>query len=189
MPQIALYDDVIQPFLMQLGRCPRYCLLATAQNGFEGWLKWELLEHCTRRLLRVDAVHHHALGVESREPLRGGGSGRPKSKLVDFWIASELGKDSPPGYHYLELKVIFANRNWGKMARSAGKDLNHLSRLSAKSKAKTCGVLAFVVGADQAFVTEVANTIRDEAPPAARAVANLPALHNSAALYFEQRGR
>jgi hypothetical protein len=189
MQRIELYDDVVHPFLMQLGSCPRYSVLATAHNGFEGWLKWELLEHCTRRLLRTDAVHRDALGVECREPLRAGGNGQPTSKLVDFWIASELGTDGPAGYHFLELKVIFANGNWTKMARSAGRDIFLLSRLPTQSRAKTRGVLAFVIGADEAFVTRVANTIRDTAPRAARPVTNLPPLHNSAALYFEQSER
>ena len=140
---MRLADDVVVPFVKHLGSHPSFSKFWMAPNSFEGWLKWELVAFSTNMILQHAEMDTEYVGVETRQPLLGKAdcpSQDKTHKLVDFWILDEATKAS----HYLEIKVVFGNRNQGKQARSAGWDLWYLASLVPEAEAGSLGLLLFV---------------------------------------------
>ena len=142
---IQLRSDIIEPFLGKLRCDETFKFLCGAQNSFEGWLKWELAAFCQRTLLRASPANGNQMGVEVRlalDPAAGLGS----KKLVDFWIVEN--PEAPARYHYVELKVIFDNGNFGKIAQSALWDWRCLTAIAETEQSSSLGLLVFFMSTD-----------------------------------------
>lgn len=128
---------------LQCKREPVIARIAQLTNGFEGWLKIEFLLWLVEQGLELNK----GVGVEHRAKIdaQHAEMGR-QEKLCDLWLAST----SLDRYHYVELKAPFANRNQGKVLRSAGHDLWYVSRLEATyEKAATGNAIVVGVGFDE----------------------------------------
>ena len=183
---LQLCSDVIEPFLQQLGEHPTFQFLCQSQNSFEGWLKWELAAFCKHKLLQHSKPHEQLMGVEVRLQLKPSLS-LGNQKLVDFWIAENPA--APARYHYVELKVIFDNKNIGKMARAAGRDWSCLTAIVAKEKPASRGLLVLFLSAKTDDVEHLKHQIAVEKTPRSQlpppSMTTFAAL-NATALYYER---
>lgn len=112
--------------------------IISLNNGFEGWLKLEfyfwLIKNRKLRASRMD--DEHDIGMEYKVALdqRHAAMDR-KTKQCDLWIRDQDGS----GYHFVEMKVPFANTNQGKVMQSAADDFWYMSRLKASSEKVVSG--------------------------------------------------
>ena len=143
MPGISHVASTFQAFLsdLQARRAQTLSELSRLRNGFEGWLKIELYLWLVERhgLLGGDDV-----GVEYKVWLdqRRGQMDRA-TKQCDLWVRDAAAH----GYfHYIELKVPFANYNQGKLFLSASDDFWYMSRLLAADQSAATGS-AILLGA------------------------------------------
>lgn len=87
-------------------------------NGFEGWMKFEIVTHLMNeyKFEPWEGDEYGAIGVEYKAvgaSEEGASNGKKQySKRVDFWISED--RDSHK-YYCVELKVVFNNVNRGKM--------------------------------------------------------------------------
>jgi hypothetical protein len=100
--------------------------IASLNNGFEGWLKLEfyfwLIKHKKLRTSELDnepdVGMEYKVALDQRHALMD-----RTTKQCDLWV-----RDSEnAGYHFIELKVPFANNNKGKMFQSAADDFWYMS--------------------------------------------------------------
>lgn len=115
--------------------------IAIVPNGFEGWLKFEFLmwlrehQHLAIEGLTGDAGLEYKVSLDPASDDTG-----DVWKQCDLWVRATRG-----GFHYVELKAPFANKNSGKMLASAGYDFWYMSRLRATEEEAASGS-AIVVG-------------------------------------------
>ena len=118
-------EELVETFAARLQRkADDVACIASFWNSFEGWLKWELaLELCQHRERRPwsdDAAEatYRTIGVECKVDVVSHDL-RTARKQVDLWVCS-MNENS---WHYIELKVAFANSNRDKQMRSLESDL------------------------------------------------------------------
>ncbi|MDP9940965.1 hypothetical protein [Ectopseudomonas alcaliphila] len=142
MPGIIHVADTFEAFLgdLQTRRAPALHQLSKLRNGFEGWLKIELYLWLTERYglqPQTDAGVEYKVWLDQRR-----GQMDREIKQCDLWVRDAAGN----GYHYIELKVPFANNNRGKLFLSASDDFWYMSRLLAANQSAASGS-AILVGA------------------------------------------
>lgn len=136
MPGIHNVTATFKDFLEDLSirRAADLQRLSQLKNGFEGWLKIELyLWLIAQYELEPD---NEDIGVEYKVWLdqRRWQMDRD-TKQCDLWVREANGC----GFHYIELKVPFANTNQGKMMLSASDDFWYMSRLLAANQSVSTG--------------------------------------------------
>ncbi|SUD39228.1 hypothetical protein OEG79_06380 [Pseudomonas sp. Z8(2022)] len=142
MPGIIHVADTFAAFLddLQTRRAPALYQLSKLRNGFEGWLKIELYLWLTERYQlqpQTDVGVEYKVWLDQRR-----GQMDRETKQCDLWVRDAAGH----GYHYIELKVPFANNNRGKLFLSASDDFWYMSRLLAVDQSAASGS-AILVGA------------------------------------------
>ena len=135
MPGIIHVADTFQAFLndLQAHRAPALPQLSRLRNGFEGWLKIELYLWLTERFglqPQTDVGVEYKVWLDQRR-----GQMDRATKQCDLWVRDATGN----GYHYIELKVPFANNNRGKLLLSASDDFWYMSRLLAADQHAASG--------------------------------------------------
>ncbi|WP_313053814.1 hypothetical protein [Pseudomonas lopnurensis] len=136
MPGISHVARTFQMFLadLQTRRAQVLPELSQLRNGFEGWLKIELyLWLIERHGLRagVDVGVEYKVWLDQRR-----GQMDRETKQCDLWVRDA---DAHDYYHYIELKVPFANYNQGKLFLSASDDFWYMSRLLAGDQSASTG--------------------------------------------------
>lgn len=135
--------------------------IAEARNGFEGWLKVEFYAWLRRR---------YDLGTSDvgMEYLLHKGSSTNTEKRCDLWVRGP----TVGSWHFIELKVPFANTNRGKMLRFGGTDLWHMMNIDGVAEGAASGN-AILVGVDfderewkrsRAIVLQAAGVAVDRVP-------------------------
>jgi hypothetical protein len=109
-------------------------------NGFEKWLATDwLLWMKARGLARSGA------GIEYKTALAANGSLDRDQKQIDLWWSAGVDPENGP-WDYVELKVVFANRNQGKLFTAAGWDLDAVSRIDRSEKPRAGALVVVGVG-------------------------------------------
>lgn len=191
MDGIALWTDVVLPFVNRLSTCERFGRIMTGANSFEGWLKWELVDDLARRhawMMREGRLDLERVGVEWKVPLDKIAQKYHKDlrKQIDVYLCTA---PDAPGYHGLELKVVFDNANLKKQACSAGSDLWYLaSMLPAEGgEPASIGTLAFFVAKDAAERPDddpVNRTIRESFDPVTPTVSKVRRIRRRCWIYY-----
>ncbi|MGE8501563.1 MAG: hypothetical protein ACN6P1_04935 [Pseudomonas sp.] len=146
MPGITHVADTFQAFLndLQDRRTPALNQLSRLRNGFEGWFKIELYLWLAERYglqPQTDVGVEYKVWLDQRR-----GQMDRETKQCDLWAHDAESN----GYHYIELKVPFANNNRGKMLLSASDDFWYMSRLLAADQSAASGsVILIGVGFDE----------------------------------------
>jgi len=143
MPGISYVAHTFLAFLTDLKsrRAPSLSELSRLRNGFEGWLKIELYLWLIERYgLRAgdDVGVEYKVWLDQRR-----GQMDRATKQCDLWVRDA---EAPGYYHYIELKVPFANYNQGKLFLSASDDFWYMSRLLAGDQSAATGS-AILLGA------------------------------------------
>lgn len=102
--------------------------ISALNNGFEGWLKFELYFWLIKnRQLRgsEDVGMEYKVALDQRYAVMD-----RQTKQCDLWVRD----GGNQGYHFVELKAPFANTNQGKMMQSAADDFWYMSRLKGSSE-------------------------------------------------------
>lgn len=128
-PHVSNIPEAFEAFARELEKRKRdVALIAEARNGFEGWLKAEWYRWLRERHeLSLDDI-----GMEYR--LNKGARGHYE-KRCDPWIRAS----DDDRWHFVELKVPFANGNKGKMLRFGGDDLWHMMNIAAEREGAASG--------------------------------------------------
>lgn len=143
--------------------------LGNVVNGFEGWLRTEfLLWLAVARGFAIDQGNGLGdVGVEYLVQLDGRRT-EVEEKRCDMWLrAAPLPSRA---FHYVELKVLFAATNCGKMTRLTGIDLHFMSRPRARYEEAASGNLVIMgSGFDASGWAEVRQELVERVPLATRA--------------------
>lgn len=135
-PGIYNVTATFQSFLNDLSirRAADLQRLSQLKNGFEGWLKIEFyLWLIAQYELEPD---NEDIGLEYKVWLDQRRRQMDRdTKQCDLWVREANGR----GFHYIELKVPFANTNQGKMMLSASDDFWYMSRLLASNQSVATG--------------------------------------------------
>jgi hypothetical protein len=145
--------------------------IAKLSNGFEGWLKLEFFFWLgTSRGLEPSTFEkgEREIGLEYKVRLDKRGTDRDE-KQCDLWVSSEPRK----GFHYVELKALFANANQNKVLGSAADDFWYMSKIPTWYEPVSGNAIVVGVGfAEDAawkqaikYVTEKAGLSHDMEPP------------------------
>lgn len=143
MPGISHVANTFQAFLTDLKsrRAQTLPELARMRNGFEGWLKIELYLWLIEQyglLAGEDVGVEYKVWLDQRR-----GQMDRATKQCDLWVRDA---EAHGYYHYIELKVPFANYNQGKLFLSAADDFWYMSRLLASDQSAATGS-AILLGA------------------------------------------
>lgn len=136
MPGILNVSVTFQHFLKDLSalRAADLNRLSQLNNGFEGWLKIEfylwLIAQYSLEPANGDIGLEYKVWLDQRRRQMD-----RETKQCDVWVRDAQGA----GFHYIELKVPFANPNQGKMLLSASDDFWYMSRLLASDQSATTG--------------------------------------------------
>ncbi len=135
MPGITHVASAFKAFLtdLQARRAVDLPELSRLRNGFEGWLKIELYLWLIERYglqATADVGLEYKVWLDQRRAQMD-----RKTKQCDLWVRDAEGR----GFHYIELKVPFANNNQGKLFLSASDDFWYMSRLLAADQSAATG--------------------------------------------------
>lgn len=134
------FEKFLQSWTAERGNLP--ASVEVLGNGFEGWLKfefyfWLIREHGLRATC---AGEYGDIGVEYGVALdQRRASMDIREKRCDLWVSDLEGR-----YHFIEIKVPFANRNQGKMFNSASDDYWYMSRLRSQAEQVSTGSVIIV---------------------------------------------
>ncbi len=109
-------------------------------NGFEKWLATDWL-----LWMRARGLAPRGAGIEYKATLAPNESLDREQKQIDLWWSAGVHSESGP-WDYVEIKVVFANRNQRKLFTAAGWDLDAVSRIDRSEKARAGALVVVGVG-------------------------------------------